>query len=139
MLSFQLPLLEQSLEQIRPRQDEFATQFYATLFVKYPDLKPYFAHVDMVKQQQMLISALILIVKSLEKPKLLAVTIKSLAERHRRYGAMTEQFPYLGEALFATFAAFLGEGWTTEMEQSWRNAYALISQQMIEGLQKTVA
>ncbi len=135
-MSFQLPLLEQSLDQIQARQDEFAAQFYATLFAKHPEIKPYFAKVDMAKQQQMLISALILIVRSLEKPQLLSGTIKSLAERHRRYGAMTEQFPYIGEALFSTFAEFLGADWTTEMQQSWRSAYDVISEKMINGLQQ---
>ena len=135
-MSFQIQLLSQSLEQIRPQQDEFATHFYEHLFSRHPEMKPHFAHTDMVKQRQMLIAALFLIVKSLEKPQILAVTIKGLAERHSRYGAASEQFPYIGEALFSTFASFMGADWTAEIKQAWINAYDEISRKMIEGMTK---
>lgn len=138
-MSFQIELLEQSLEMIRPRQHEFAARFYQMLFAKHPEMQPYFAHTDMEKQQQMLVAALFLIVRSLEKPQMLAVTIKGLAERHIRYGAETNLFPYVGEALFATFADCLGADWTLEMKQSWMSAYETITHKMLEGMKKEVA
>lgn len=138
-MSFQIQLLEESLEKIRPRQEEFAARFYQTLFSRHPEMRPYFAHTDMVKQQQMLVAALFLIVRSLEKPQMLAVTIKGLAERHIRYGAEVNLFPYVGEALFTTFADCLGADWTIEMKQSWINAYQTITQKMLEGMKKEVA
>ncbi|MFM7427894.1 MAG: globin domain-containing protein [Elainella sp.] len=133
-MSFQIQLLSQSLEQIRPREAEFATHFYQHLFTRHPEMQPYFAHTDMAKQQQMLVAALFLIIKSLEKPQMLATLIKGLAERHRRYGALTEQFPHVGEALMAAFAFLLGSDWTPEMQQAWQQAYEAITQQMIVGM-----
>ncbi|MCU0536425.1 MAG: globin domain-containing protein [Hydrococcus sp. Prado102] len=132
-MSLSIELLATSLEQIRINQDEFATRFYENLFAANPQLKPYFARTDMVKQRQMLMSALILIVKNLHKPQLLASTVKGLGSRHIGYGATEAFYPLVCSALLITFQEYLGAAWTLELEQSWVEAFDAVTKLMLEG------
>lgn len=129
-----IELILQSLETIRNRQDEFASSFYNNLFVAHPHLKRHFTNTDMVQQRQMLMGALMLLGKNLQKPQLLAKTVKSLGERHNNYGASPEYFKPFGDVLLVTLANCLGSEWTDAMEQAWIEAYHSISQLMLEGV-----
>jgi hemoglobin-like flavoprotein len=134
-MSLSIELLATSLDQIRANQDEFAARFYENLFAANPQLKPYFAHTDMVKQRQMLMSALMLIVKNLNKPQMLASTVKNLGSRHVGYGATEEFYPLVCKALLNTFQEYLGAAWTLETEQSWIEAFDAVTKLMLEGAQ----
>ncbi|AFZ44970.1 globin [Halothece sp. PCC 7418] len=126
-------LLENSYSEIRPRANEFAISFYQNLFSLYPETQPLFAHVDMAKQQQMLISALNLVVKNLRKPNLFKQTLKGLGSRHVRYGALPEYYPLLKEALLKTFQDYLQDRWTAETRQAWTEAFDAITKLMLDG------
>lgn len=133
-MSLPIALLEESLERIRPCVDEFASSFYARLFKTYPELQQLFARTDMAEQKKMLLGTLMLVVKNLHKPQLIASSLKRLGGRHVNYGASSEYFPLLGDALLSTFKQYLGSDWTIELEQAWIEAYDAISELMLEGV-----
>ena len=60
-----LEALETSFDLIAPRGDELVEIFYADLFTTAPAVIPMFAGTDMKRQRAMLLSALVLLRKSL--------------------------------------------------------------------------
>lgn len=85
-MSLKVELLEQSFALVKPQAEQFAASFYENLFAANPRLKPLFATVDMEKQQQKLLSTLVLVVQSLRKPEVLQGVLKDLGARHIAYG-----------------------------------------------------
>lgn len=131
--SLNVELLEKSYSEIQPNAESFARSFYENLFAMHPETRPLFANVDMAKQQQMLLSALKLVVNNLRKPALFKQTLKGLGTRHIRYGALPEHYPLLKDALLKTFNDYLQGKWTPETKQAWIEAYDAITVLMLEG------
>lgn len=126
-------ILEQSFGLIKPQSESFTATFYATLFTRYPEVEPLFAHTPMSEQGKKLFSSLILVVDNLQKPDALSAALKSLGTRHIRYGVLPDHYPMVGAALLATFELHLKEAWTLEVKQAWQDAYAAVTQLMLEG------
>jgi hemoglobin-like flavoprotein len=55
----------------------------------------------------------------------------ALARRHVSYGARAEHYPVVGAALLWTLEKGLGEGWTPDVADAWKAAYATLSGFMI--------
>jgi len=132
-MSLNIDLLEQSFEQIKPQANAFVSHFYSTLFTDYPDAKGLFAHTNMTKQEEMLLSSLVLVVENLRNPDVLIETLKGLGTRHVRYGALPEHYPLVGMSLLKTFEFFLQDDWTPALKQAWVDGYAAITTLMLEG------
>jgi len=123
--------LEETLERIKPHAGEFTTLFYKNLFSKHPELQPLFSRTNMEDQKKKLMTALVLIAMNMRKPKLLEKTLKELAERHQKYGAMAQYYPLFGKVLIKTFQEYLGSDWTENTEKSWIEAYIAVTQLML--------
>ena len=132
-MSLKVELLEQSFELVKPSAAGFAASFYNNLFTTYPEAKPLFANTDMKKQQQMLVSALVLVVDNLRNPDKLQETLKGLGARHVKYGTLPEHYPLVGNALLTTFEQYLKEDWKPEVKEAWVEAYGAITKLMLEG------
>ena len=132
-MSLNVEVLEQSFQEIKPRASEFVISFYDNLFITHPELKPLFANTNMAKQQKMLLNSLVLVVENLRKPELLGQTLKALGARHVGYGASSQDYGAIGEALLATFEEYLQQDWTPEVKQAWLGAFEVISDQMLQG------
>lgn len=126
-------ILEQSFGLIQPQSESFTAMFYATLFAHYPEVEPLFAHTAMSEQGKKLFSSLTLVVDSLRKPDALSTALKSLGTRHIRYGVLPQHYPMVGTALLETLEVHLKEAWTSEVQQAWKDAYAAVTQLMLEG------
>ena len=124
-------LLEKSFENIKPQAEEFAASFYENLFQAHPELKPMFAHVDMVQQQKKLLSALVLVVENLRNPGALGSVLSALGGRHVGYGSLPQHYPAVGKALLLTFEQYLKDDWTPELKKGWTDAYGTITAQML--------
>ncbi|MDX5436051.1 MAG: globin domain-containing protein [Pontibacter sp.] len=129
----EITLLEQSFEKVKPQAQEFITSFYDNLFTDYPAAKPLFAHTNMAKQGDMLLTSLIFVVENLRKPGALTEALKGLGARHVKYGALPEHYPLVGSTLLKTFEQYLGSDWTPETKAAWVDAYGLITEVMLEG------
>jgi len=131
-MSLDLDALETSFDLLAPRGDELMDEFYARLFEAAPSVRPLFPE-DMGAQKTMLLSALVLLRKSLRDLDKIVPTLRKLGARHVGYGAVPEHYPVVGEVLIASMAALAGEAWTAEYETAWAGAFELVAGVMIEG------
>lgn len=132
-MPLKVELLEQSFELVKPQADEFVASFYNNLFTDYPAAKPLFSHSDMVKQQQMLKGALVMVISNLRKPDVLTDSLRGLGARHVAYGALPDHYPLVGNSLLKTLDQYAGDAWTPELKAAWTEAYGAIAELMLEG------
>jgi hemoglobin-like flavoprotein len=125
-----LALLQQSFSEVEPQKEAFAEAFYRRLFALYPQTLPLFATTDMKRQQSSLMATLELVVAGVVRGDDVVPSIEQLGRRHAMYGVKAEHYPMVGEALLETFEQFLKEKWTSQVEATWTEAYAMITDHM---------
>ena len=131
-MSLDLEALETSFDLVAPRGDELMDEFYARLFTAAPSVRPLFPS-DMKAQKTMLLSALVLLRKSLRNLDGIVPTLHALGARHVAYGAKPEHYPVVGSALIASMAAIAGPEWKPEYESAWGAAFGAVAGAMIDG------
>jgi hemoglobin-like flavoprotein len=134
-----LDALETSFDLIAPRGDELMDEFYARLFAAAPAVKPLFAGVDLKRQKGMLLSALVLVRKSLRDLDSLLPTLRALGARHVAYGAKPEHYPVVATTLIGSMSRIAGDVWTPEIEKAWSDALGVIASVMIAGAEEAEA
>jgi len=137
-MSLNVELLESSFSQIKPQEAEFMAYFYTTLFADYPEVKPLFANTHMEKQAKQLFRSLVLVVNNLCHPDVLSKTLKGLGTRHLQYGVLPEHYPMVGGTLLKALSLYLENAWTPATEQAWSEAYAVVTQLMLNGTDYSV-
>jgi hemoglobin-like flavoprotein len=133
-MSLNVALLRQSFELACPAgaaQQQFAEQFYHTLFARYPQVRPLFACTDMQEQARKLMATRALVLNGLTKPDVLLPALQRLGQRHARVGVQDAHYPMVAEAQRATCAARLGSRWTSELQAAWTAAYETIAAHML--------
>ena len=128
-----LDALETSFDLVAPKGDELMEIFYARLFAVAPAVQPLFAGSDMKRQQAMLLSALVLLRKSLRDLERVVPTLRNLGARHVAYGAQAEHYPVVGEVLIGAMATVAGEAWEPRFEAAWAEAFGVVAGAMLEG------
>ena len=131
-MSLNVALLESSFAEIRKQETEFMSHFYTTLFADYPEVKPLFANTHMAKQAKQLFKALVLVIDNLRHPDILSHALKGLGTRHFQYGVLPDHYPMVGKTLLKTLSLYL-DVWTPTIEQAWSEAYAVVTQLMLDG------
>ena len=132
-MTLKTELLKTSFALLRDRQTDFTDCFYTMLFSDYPQVKPLFSHTKMDEQAKKLFASLALIVNNLTKPNVLTDALKGLGAGHLKYGVLPEHYPMVGGALIKSMAATLEEHWTTDHADAWTEAYAAITEIMLDG------
>jgi hemoglobin-like flavoprotein len=132
-MQLHLEALETSFDLVAPRGDELMDRFYARLFLAAPEVRPLFAGTDMRRQKAMLLSALVLLRKSLRDLDRITPTLRALGARHVAYGARPEHYPVVGSALIASMADVAGEAWRPEYERAWSAAFDVVTAAMLSG------
>ncbi len=127
-MSLKVNVLAESFDLVVPQKEAFAEAFYNRLFILYPQTSVLFKDTDMKRQQASLVAALALVISSLQKSNTdqLASVLEGLGQRHVGYGVKPEHYPLVGDVLLKTFADFLGNKWTTELNDAWSDAYTAI-------------
>ena len=128
-----LDALETSFDLVAPRGDELVDVFYARLFATAPAVEPLFAGTDMQRQKAMLLSALVLLRKSLRNLDAIVPTLHGLGARHAAYGAQASHYPVVGAVLIASMAEVAGLDWRPEYEDAWAEAYSVVAGAMLDG------
>ena len=131
-MSLDLEALETSFDLVAPRGEELMDEFYARLFAAAPGVRTLFPR-DMETQKAMLLSALVLLRKSLRDLDAIVPTLRTLGARHVAYGAKPEQYPVVGSVLIESMAAIAGQAWTPEYEQAWGEAFEIVAGTMLQG------
>ena len=132
-MQLDLAALETSFDLVAPRGDELMDRFYAGLFAAAPAVRPLFAGTDMRRQKAMLLSALVLLRKSLRDLNAIVPTLRALGARHVAYGARPEHYPVVGSVLIAAMAEVAGDDWRPEYERAWGAAFEVVASVMIDG------
>ena len=126
----QVKLVQQSFSRIVPIADKAAVIFYDRLFEIAPQVRSLFPS-DMEEQRGKLMATLSAVIGGLTNLPLILPAASALARRHVSYGARAEHYPVVGAALLWTLEKGLGEGWTPDVADAWKAAYATLSGFMI--------
>jgi hemoglobin-like flavoprotein len=132
-MTLDLDALETSFDAVAPRGDELVDVFYTRLFDAAPAVVPLFAATDLRRQKAMLLSALVLLRKSLRDLGAIVPTLRQLGARHVAYGAQPAHYPVVGEVLIASMAEIAGEDWRPEYARAWGAAFEVVAGAMLEG------
>lgn len=115
--------------------EPFSRFFYATLFEIAPDLRPLFSD-DLSEQEAKLfeeLQALIALGLDLaEQGASFTDRAHDLGRRHVAYGAGTDHYDLLGQALLVALAEFVPD-WGPADRSAWTRLYGLVAQTMLEG------
>jgi len=125
--------LETSFDLVAPKGDELVEIFYSNLFAVAPSVQPLFAGADMARQRAMLLSALVLLRKSLRDLDAVVPTLKRLGGRHVAYGARPEHYPVVGNVLIGAMAHVAGPDWEPRFAKAWTEAFGVVAGAMLEG------
>lgn len=125
----QMLLLRMSFVTVMDRKGEAGRLFYDRLFAVTPELRPLFKN-DMDAQSHKFIEMLAIVIGLLNDPTALSQTLTQLAHRHRGYGVSDEQFDRVRDALLWTLAEILGDAFTPELRNSWRDLYGMVASAM---------
>lgn len=129
--------LERSFATIQDRGSEFTAVFYNALFANCPEVKPLFQQVDMQEQGKKLFASLALVVSNLHNPDTLITPLMAMGARHRDYGVTPEHYPIVGQAMLQALETTLGADWTTDLQQSWLEAYRMVAEVMQQGANRS--
>jgi hemoglobin-like flavoprotein len=67
-----------------------------------------------------------------ERGNNLVPLLRSLGVKHNRHGVKPNHYPLVGATLLETFHEHLGTQFTEAMQDSWSQAFELISNQMLK-------
>jgi len=136
MIAERRQLVAESWKALAPNGPEVGALFYRKLFEIAPDLRPLFAQVTMEDQIQKLVTMLDLVIHWLDVPERLVPVLKTLGERHTKYGVQDDHYGKVGAALISTLEERLGDKFTPELRSAWTEAFVLISSLMRRGAAK---
>jgi class 3 adenylate cyclase/hemoglobin-like flavoprotein len=121
--------LQRSLEHLLRNEDRFAANFYDRVFTKAPETRSLF-HSNLKAQGRLLTHMLGGIVYSMSRPEHLNMGLKALGESHKRYGVHSDHYPVVLESLMETIVEELGELYTEQLEQAWKQALTMVTTEM---------
>ena len=98
-----------------------------------PARRPLFAGADLRRQKAMLLSALVLVRKSLRDLPAIVPTLHKLGARHVAYGARPEHYPVVASVLIASMAEVAGPAWQPHHGRAWAAALDVVAGAMLEG------
>lgn len=134
----QIKLVKETWSYVIVKSDEAGELFYNRLFEVAPGVKHLFKG-DMKEQSRKLMSMVTYVIAKLDKLDTILGEIKSLAQRHSKYGAQPEHYAVVGECLIYTLKTGLGSRWNKEVEEAWVSVYGILANAMIEGQKSSLA
>ncbi|MGD8810884.1 MAG: globin family protein [Gammaproteobacteria bacterium] len=123
----QMTLIRDTWRQGGPIADTAAALFYDRLFELDPDVRVLFRGTDMARQHTALVQAITAVVDGLDRFDKLVPNIEALGRRHNAYGVTDRHYDTVGKALLWTLEKGLGDAWTPEAADAWRDAYAAVA------------
>lgn len=132
----QIQLVKETWGFVIVKSDAAGELFYSRLFEVSPGVKHLFKG-DVKEQARKLMSMVTYVIAKLDKLDTILTEIKSLAQRHSKYGAQKEHYAVVGECLIYTLKTGLGDRWNANVEAAWIAVYKILSNAMIEGQQSS--
>ncbi|MCG8443206.1 MAG: globin domain-containing protein, partial [Caulobacterales bacterium] len=78
-----------------------------------------------------LMTAIAMVVGSLDRLDTILEAVRELGRRHGEYGVSAEDYETVGAALLWTLEQGLGELWSADLAEAWTAAYGALSTVMI--------
>lgn len=129
----QVKLVQTSWKQLYPHGEELGQLLYQRMFELDPGIRSLFG-ADIKGQGNKLVEMLGMIVDALENPRAVFFPLQMLGDTHReRVGITSRDYQTMKKALLWAFAEILQDDFTEELESAWAEAYALITQPMMQG------
>jgi NAD(P)H-flavin reductase/hemoglobin-like flavoprotein len=125
-------LLKKSLALIEPHSDRFMAHFFATLFVRHPELRAMFP-LTLDESRTRVFGALTRCAWSLGQPEPMARWLGELGRDHRKFGVTGDHYGPFCEALLATVQAFCAGAWSERVQAAWERALAAVTAAMTAG------
>jgi nitric oxide dioxygenase len=130
--SKRLRLLRKSFVQIEQQGGIAGLIFYQTLFRSEPSLKSLFqTSIDL--QSRKLMESLTYAVATLEDPETLIPVLEALGRRHVVYGVCDHHYDLVTRALIETFREILGDSFTHEVHEAWKQTLDFVANTMKQG------
>lgn len=133
-----VPLVQESIAQVRPIAALAGRCFYERLFEAAPHLRPLFKG-DLREQSHKLMATLEFIARHLGRLDEVAPRIVALGARHQSYGALEAHYAVVGRVLIGTLEHLLGPAFTAAHRAAWSEAYAVLAALMQAGAMGTDA
>lgn len=127
----QIKLVETSWARIAPSADQVAVLFYDRLFEIAPETESFFP-ADRFDLGKTLMQMLGLVVKGLPNIGDLPLALQHISEKHVDTAAFLVHEDPAREALLWTLHQGLGDDFTSDLEQAWRNVFAVLAATMTE-------
>jgi hemoglobin-like flavoprotein len=134
----QIQLVKDTWSYFIIKSDQAGELFYARLFEVAPDVRPLFKE-DIREQAKKLMSTVTYVVTKLDKLDNVIGEIRSLAQRHKKYGAVKAHYAVVGDCLIYTLKNGLGDRWTPQVEAAWVEVYKILANAMIEAQEAKAA
>jgi NAD(P)H-flavin reductase/hemoglobin-like flavoprotein len=130
-------LLKASWADVARYGDQVPLFFYSSLFLAHPSARDMFP-VGMAGQRDKLVAALGQVITRVDDLASVVPVLQQLGRDHRRFAVIGDHYPAVGEALLATLAHFLGEGWDEQLAGHWRAAYEVVARVMLDAADAAV-
>lgn len=148
MTPAQLRLLKQTLSKIQPNIEQFGLIFYERLFETAPELKSMFGTDIKIQQEKFMKVVDEFVELNMRSAICLPVTENNSegaiipgafwsGKLHLAYGVRLEDYDTMKAALLWALEKMLGDGYTTEVQDAWSQAYDLIAGSMRGGMLST--
>jgi hemoglobin-like flavoprotein len=125
--------IQESLRRILKRKQPMIDSFYGVFLAQYPEVRPFFARVDMKRQAVLLTMAIQLIVQYYKYSfPAMEAYLKVLGEKHHGWGIGPDHYPKFCEAMLETLSRFHGKELDGQLAQQWRGALELATATMLE-------
>lgn len=125
----QIAVVRRTMAEIETRPGLFAQTLYGRLFEQRPEAARLFKG-DREIQEQQLAAMMRMVIGALDRIDSFGPTLRSLGQRHSKYGVGPADYAAFGNAMLATVEGFLGSGYTAEVRIAWTAFYALVSEIM---------
>ena len=123
-------LVRDSFDKLEAELETHSTYFYETFFGLAPDLRSMFRD-DLSGQGMKFMTTLRNIIRHIDANDAYFETLTDLGQGHAKLGVSIKSFQHVEDAMIATLANALGDGFSKELEEAWRQAFADISSTMI--------
>jgi hemoglobin-like flavoprotein len=133
-----LDLLRRSFTRIEAQGGIVGLVFYQRLFTLEPSLRSLF-HTSIELQSRKLMDSLSYTVATLESPNTLVPVLKAMGRRHVAYGVREEHYDVVIRALMETFEHVLGDAFSPELREAWREALCFVAETMKSSSVSTLA
>ncbi|MEM9097176.1 MAG: globin domain-containing protein [Pseudomonadota bacterium] len=127
----EIDLIRATYAAVAARVDEASTEFYRDLFAASNEIGRMFRG-DMSDQGMRFMTALGLIVKSLDNPAILEDQLSALSLGHAAMGVRPGHYAVMNDVLLETLEKFAGDAWTLEAKAAWRKSLNSIADRMLE-------